>query len=157
MKKLLKAIVLGTFILSFNMSVSAAADRAGPAEATAMVEKTVGHMKENGKEKAFAAFCNLSNMQFHDRDLYVFLYDKNGNSASRENNSQMAGKNLLDMRDADGTMTIRSFIDVAKSTGKGWIDYKRPNPVTKAIESKSGYIETSRRPDRRFRYLQAMA
>jgi signal transduction histidine kinase len=33
------------------------------------------------------------------------------------------------------------MVDIAKSKGKGWVDFKWPNPVTKAVESKSGYVE----------------
>lgn len=38
-------------------------------------------------------------------------------------------------------MAHTSFIDVANSKGKGWVDYKWPNPTTKAVEAKSTYIE----------------
>ncbi len=33
------------------------------------------------------------------------------------------------------------FHHVGNSKGSGWIDYKWPNPVTKAVEQKSTYVE----------------
>lgn len=49
--------------------------------------------------------------------------------------SKMVGKNLLDMRDADGVDLIKNFIEIANTTGKGWSDYKWPNPVNAVIEN----------------------
>ena len=141
MKKLFKIIAVGLFALSLNFSANAAGDKGSADEAMAMVKKAVAYLKENGKDKAFAEFANTANPQFHDRDLYLFVYDMNGVAVAHGNNPKMVGKNLLDMKDNDGTFIIRSFIEVANTKGKGWVDYKWPNPVTKAVEQKSSYIE----------------
>jgi len=140
MKKLFKGFMLGMFAFAISGAV-AAAERGSADEAVAMVKKAIAYMKEHGKEKAFAEFGNMSNAQFHDRDLYIFVYDMNGNNVAHGNNPKMVGKNLLEMKDHDGKFIIKGFIDVANSKGKGWVDYKWPNPVTKAVEQKSGYIE----------------
>lgn len=140
MKKLFAALVFGLLATVFGGAVSAA-EKGGADEAMAMVRKAVAYMKEHGKEKAFAEFSNLANTQFHDRDLYIFVYDLNGINVSHGNNPKMVGKNLLEMKDHDGKFIIKGFIDVANTKGKGWVDYKWPNPVTKAVEQKSGYIE----------------
>ncbi len=140
MKNLFNALVLGLSAILFS-SVAAAADRGAADEAVAMVKKAVAYLKDNGKEKAFAEFGNLDNKQFHDRDLYIFVYDMSGNNVAHGNNPKMIGKNLVDMKDHDGKYIIRGFIELANSKGKGWVDYKWPNPVTKAVEQKSSYIE----------------
>lgn len=140
MKKLFKAAVLGMSLTLFGGAVSAA-DKGSADEAVAMVKKAAAYMKENGKEKAFAEYGNPANTQFHDRDLYIFVYDMNGNNVAHGNNPKMVGKNLLEMKDHDGKYIIKGFIDTANSKGKGWVDYKWPNPVTKAVEQKSSYIE----------------
>ncbi|WP_136418605.1 MULTISPECIES: cache domain-containing protein [Oxalobacteraceae] len=137
--KLFKA--LGFTLLMLAAGVTAAAERASADEAVAMVKKAVAYMKEVGKDKAFAEFGNPSNTQFHDRDLYIFVYDMNGNNVAHGNNPKMVGKNLLEMKDNDGRYIIKSFIEVSKAKGKGWVDYKWPNPITKAVESKSSYVE----------------
>jgi cytochrome c len=137
--KIFKA--LGLVLMMLAAGAAAAADRASPEEATAMVKKAIAYMKEAGKDKAFAEFANPANSQFHDRDLYIFVYDLNGNNVAHGNNPKMVGKNLLEMKDNDGKFIIKGFIDVANTKGKGWVDYKWPNPVTKAVESKSSYVE----------------
>ncbi|HAT33971.1 MAG TPA: histidine kinase, partial [Janthinobacterium sp.] len=111
-------------------------------EAVALVKKAVAYVKANGKDKAFAEFDNVKG-PFVDRNLYIFVYDLNGVSLAIGNGSstKMVGKNLLDMRDADGTYLIKGLIAVANTKGSGWFDYKWPNPVSKVIETKSSYVE----------------
>lgn len=117
-----------------------AADTASPAEAIAMVKKAGEYLKANGKEKAFAEFSNPKG-SFKDRDLYIMVYDMNGINYAHGANPKLIGKNLIDIKDADGAYIVKSFVDVAKGKGKGWVDYKWPNPVSKAIEAKSTYVE----------------
>lgn len=140
MHQAMKTLAIGVCALIMQSS-AIAADRGSADEAVAMVRKAIAYMKENGKEKAFAEFGNPANATFHDRDLYIFVYDLNGNNVAHGNNPKMVGKNLLEMKDHDGKFIIKGFIDVANTKGKGWVDYKWPNPVTKAVEQKSGYIE----------------
>lgn len=140
MKNLFKGLALAVLIFGFDAAASAG-DKGTADEAVAIVKKAVAYLKDNGKEKAFSEFGNPGNAQFHDRDLYIFVYDLNGNNLAHGNNAKMVGKNLLEMKDADGKLIIKSFIDIANTKGKGWVDYKWPNPVTKAVEQKSSYIE----------------
>ncbi len=141
MKALLKSILFA--VMAFGLGHGARAEeRATPAEATALVKKAVAYIKANGKDKAFAEFSNPKG-QFVDRSLYIFVYDVKGNNMAIGNGNagKMVGKNLIDMRDADGTYLIKGLIEVAKTKGSGWFDYKWPNPVSKAIELKTSYVE----------------
>jgi signal transduction histidine kinase len=104
-------------------------------------EKAVSLIKSEGKEKAFAAISDPANTTFHDRDLYIYVYDMNGVAVAHGNNPKMVGKPLIGMKDNEGKLMIKEMVDLAKSKGKGWVDFKWPNPVTKSVESKSGYIE----------------
>jgi cytochrome c len=140
MRNMLKALVFGLSIMTVGAG-ACAAEKGSADEAVAMVKKAVAYMKENGKDKAFTEFGNTANTQFHDRDLYIFVYDLNGNNLAHGNNPKMVGKNLIDMKDHDGKYIIKGFVDMANAKGTGWVDYKWPNPVTKAIEQKSSYIE----------------
>jgi cytochrome c len=141
MEKLIAAIVLGLSTLTFSTSAGAGSERATSQEAVRFVKNAVAYLKKHGEKKAFADFADVPNKQFHDRDLYLFVYDFNGNNVAHGNNPKMVGKNLLDLKDADGKPIIRSFIEVANTKGSGWVEYMWPNPVTKAIEHKSSYIE----------------
>lgn len=118
-----------------------AADRTTPGEAIAMATKAAALIKSAGKEKAFAEISGQKNINFHDRDLYVYVYDMNGVALAHGNNPKMVGKNLLELKDQEGKAMIKEMIATAKSgDGKGWVDFKWPNPTSKTIEQKSGYV-----------------
>lgn len=140
MKALLRATALGITLLATS-AYSYAADKGSPDEAMAMVKKAVSLIKSEGKEKAFAAISDPANTTFHDRDMYIYVYDMNGVAVAHGNNPKMVGKRLIDLKDNEGKPMIKEMVDLAKSKGKGWVDFKWPNPVTKSVESKSGYIE----------------
>lgn len=123
-------------------SLSFAAERGSREEAVAMVKKAAALIKSEGKEKAFAAISDTKNKDFHDRDLYIYVYDLNGTAVAHGNNPRMVGKSLIDLKDGDGKPMIRNMVDVVKSpAGKGWVEFKWPNPVTKVVEQKAGYVE----------------
>lgn len=138
MKTLFKGVVIGLAALAFT-GVAMAADKGTAEEAIAMVKKGVAFVKANGKEKAFAEFSNMKG-QFVDRDLYVMVYDMEGNNKAHGSNPKLIGKNLLEIKDADGKFIVKGLIEVA-GKGKGWYDYKWPNATTKAVEPKSTYVE----------------
>jgi signal transduction histidine kinase len=56
-------------------------------------------------------------------------------------NPRMQGKNLIDLRDADGKYFMKERMEILKKKDKGWQDYKFVNPVTQKIENKSMYFE----------------
>jgi signal transduction histidine kinase len=134
---------LGGIAISLGLLAAPAyaADKGSANEAVAMVKKAVALIKSDGKEKAFAAFSDPANKDFHDRDLYIYVYDLNGVAVAHGVNPKLVGKNLLDMKDNEGKPMIQEMVKVAKEKGSGWVDFKWPNPVTKAVESKSGYVE----------------
>lgn len=140
MKALFGAAALSLSLFAMS-STALAADKGTPDEAVAMVKKAVALIKSDGKEKAFAAISDPTNTTFHDRDLYIYVYDLNGVALAHGNNPKMVGKPLIGLKDNEGKPMIKEMVDLAKSKGKGWVDFKWPNPVTKAVEAKSGYIE----------------
>jgi signal transduction histidine kinase len=135
------AVALGFTVLLGNTGAALAADKGSADEAVAMVGKAAAMIKADGKEKAFAAFSDPNNKTFHDRDLYIFVYDLNGVAVAHGNNPKMVGKKLIDLKDNEGKPLIKEMVELAKSKGKGWVEYKWPNPTTKAVEQKASYIE----------------
>jgi signal transduction histidine kinase len=125
----------------FGFQASAvAAERGTSDEAIALVKKAIAYIKANGKEKAFAEFSSPSG-HFKDRDLYIMVYDMQGNNKAHGANAKLIGKNLSEIKDADGKFIVKSFVDVAATKGSGWVDYKWPNPVSNSVEPKSTYVE----------------
>ncbi|MEC4722095.1 cache domain-containing protein [Noviherbaspirillum sp. CPCC 100848] len=123
---------------AFAISTHAFADDA--ADATAIVKKAVAYIKDNGKDKAFAEFNNPTGA-FTKGELYVFVSDMQGKMLSHGANSKLIGKNLIELKDADGKLFVKDYTDLAKTKGSGWVDYKWVNPNSKAIDKKSTYVE----------------
>ncbi len=132
--------LLALFCVVGIAGISFGSAKATPREAEVMVKKAVAYIKANGKDKAFAEFSN-HNGKFIDKDLYVTVYDMNGKCLCHGQNPKLIGKDLIELKDADGKYFIKERLEVAKSKGKGWQDYKFTNPVTKSIELKSTYFE----------------
>jgi cytochrome c len=142
MKQLLKRLLF--IAIAFAATAPAFAQERGTAnDATALIKKVISYYKANGKEKTFAAI-NEQNPEFKYKDLYVFgSIAKEGLPLSAHGaNPRMVGKDMTELKDADGFPFAKKISEIGLSKeGKGWVDYKWPNPVTKAIEAKSTYVE----------------
>ena len=111
-----------------------------PAEAEAMVKKAIAFYKANGQDKAFAEITNTKG-QFVKDDLYVFVYDIKGKCVAHGFNQKMVGKDLIDLKDAEGKFFVKERVEIVKTKGKGWQDYMFTNPTTKKLEHKTAYVE----------------
>lgn len=117
-----------------------AEERATPREAEALVHKAVTFLKQQGREKAFAAF-NDPQGAFAFRDLYVMVYDLEGNCLAHGAKKDRVGKNFLNDKDADGRPFVKERMELARKSPRGWQEYKFMNPATKKIEPKVAYFE----------------
>jgi cytochrome c len=110
-------------------------------EAVAMVKRVEDMFKKDGAAATFKAVDDPSNKDFHDRDLYPFIYDLSGVCVAHGARPALIGKNLLDIKDQDGKYLIREMVVLTKGPGSGWVNYKWPNPITNKIEDKSAFVE----------------
>jgi cytochrome c len=110
-------------------------------EAVAMVKRAQEMFKKDGADAVFKAVSDPSNKEFHDRDLYVYIYTLSGLCVAHGARPALIGKNLIDIKDQDGNYLIRAHIEMAKGPGSGWVSYKWPNPITNKIEDKTSYVE----------------
>jgi len=131
------------FVLAMTSLIASAAlaaeNFATAKEAEAMVAKAVkavaadrnGAFKEiTGKDKKWV-----------DRDLYAVVYDMSGKCLAHGQNEKQVGKDLIDLADADGKEFVKERVELAKSKGKFWQDYKFTDPATKKVLPKSAYCE----------------
>ena len=140
MKKLAMLGMAIVVVVGLAGSGITAGKKGTAAEAEAMVKKAIAMTKAKGNEAAFAEINNPKG-QFTDRDLYVFVYDMNGKCVAHGQNLKMIGKELIDMKDADGKEFVKERVEIARSKGHGWQDYKFTDPLTKQIEPKRAYVE----------------
>lgn len=120
------------------VSIPAAAVAATAEQAQAMAERASQHILKVGKEKAYADFSNHAE-GFKEGELYVYCFAPDGTAVAHGGNAALVGKNLLDMKDPDGLRPIATLLDIGKTTGKGWYDFKWQNPETKKVQAKSAY------------------
>jgi cytochrome c len=139
MLRSLLSIALVAFLLSIGCG--AATEFGTRDEAVAMVKRVQAKFKKDGPEATFRAVTDPSTKEFHDRDLYVFIYDLNGRNVAHGARPALVGKNLISLTDQDGKYLIKEMIGIATGPGSAWIDYKWPNPINNHIEDKSSYIE----------------
>lgn len=137
--KMLNGLMFAAAALAFTGSASAA-DQGTATEAEAMVKKGVAYAKANGKDK-FLAEVNGGKGQFNDRDLYISVWSTKALVLAHGANAKLVGKDIIDLKDADGKPFMKEIVTKAAGSGTGWVDYKWVNPVSKEIQAKSAYFE----------------
>lgn len=113
-----------------------------PAIAIAMVDKGIAYLQKNGKE-ALIREVNKKNPEFIQEGVYLTVRALDGTQLAHPVNPRLIGKNMVILGDADGKLFRKEIIDKAASKGKGWVDYRYNNPVSKVIEKKSTYFARS--------------
>lgn len=136
----LRAISLCVAMMAFSFSV-AANEKATAAEATAMVKKGVAALKVATDKSKIYLEVTAKDAKWVDRDLYLVVYGLDGTVRAHGANAKQVGANLIDMMDIDGKPFVKERVELAKSKGTFWQDYKFTNPTTKKIEPKSMYCE----------------
>ncbi|MBI5607162.1 MAG: cache domain-containing protein [Deltaproteobacteria bacterium] len=137
MKKWIVVLIAGLFLTGLIGFASAAGNAD---EAKTLVEKGIQFYKANGKDKALAEFSNPKG-QFVKGELYIFIWDVNGTVLAHGTNQKLIGKDVSGLKDADGKLFVKDGLELAKSKGSGWVDYKWTNPVTKKMDDKTTFVK----------------
>ncbi|WP_338844775.1 cache domain-containing protein [Massilia sp. W12] len=111
-----------------------------PEQAQAMVKKAIAFYQAHGREKTIAAVSDPAG-PFNERDLYVVMYDLKGTVISHGANKKLIGKNIIDLKDADGVMIVKEQLAAGQGKNGGWVNYRWPHPVSKEMGKKSMYNE----------------
>jgi cytochrome c len=139
MKRFMQVMVT---VLALAVCIGSASAAEKKNEAKTLVKKAVALIKQEGNEKAFAEINNPTG-KFLKGELYVFVTDAKGTVLAHGSNHKLIGKNLLEMKDADGFYFMKDLVNVAKHGG-GWSkEYRWTNPSSKVIETKISYVEPS--------------
>jgi cytochrome c len=109
-------------------------------EVKTFVDKGAKLCAEKGVEVCLSEF-NKTEGEFIKGELYMFAYDFSGINKALGSNPKMVGKNLYNLKDGSGKMLIQELINIAKSKGEGWLDYKWSHPITKKTTDKTSYIK----------------
>jgi cytochrome c len=121
----------------------AAAMEAAPAvdaaRAQALLHRAVALYKDI-RDPAFAAFSRHAD--FVDGELYVYVVSISGEMlASGGPSSVLIGRNVADLRDANGKPFFHEMLDKAKAHGSGTVEYHWLNRVDNRVERKVAYFQ----------------
>lgn len=133
--KLLKTLV--TVLCTALVGLAFASDK--PDDAIAMVDKGLAFMQKNGKD-ALIKEINGKNPAFINGDTYLVVRSAEGVMLGHPFNQKLIGKNMQELPDADGKYFRKEIVEVARTKGKGWVDFRYNNPVSKEVEKKSSYF-----------------
>jgi cytochrome c len=134
----------GAFAIGWVLAIFTAACPATPFAATAeqaqaLSERAAAYILVAGERKAFVDFTRREG-GFVDGELFVFCYDRIGVTLANGGNPAFVGRNLLHLKDTDGREPVALGVKMGFEQGRGWIDFKWPNPTTKKIERTSAYM-----------------
>lgn len=134
-----KFSLIAGLLLAVTQVAAAKDEFASAKEAEAMVAKAVAAIKA-AKQKTYDEITG-KDPKWIDRDLYPTVYDLSGKVLAHGANAKMVGKDLIDLMDADGKPFVKERVELTKSKGKFWQDYKFTDPLTKKIMPKQMYCE----------------
>lgn len=135
----MKLLTSAVLIAAIGFSPCALAAEPTEKDAVAMVEKGAAFMKANSKDEMIKRI-NAKDADYVQGALYLTMRDSKGVILANPVNAAMIGKDLVDVPDADGKLFRREILDLAKSKGKGWVDYKFKNPASGKVEAKTTYV-----------------
>jgi len=107
-------------------------------EAMKMVERAYSHLNAVGTHQAFKDFHDPAG-EFLDRDLYIFVLDRQGNYVVLGADSSREGQYVGDTPGVDAEQLIEDAWDRAEKGG-GWVEYNIQNMVTGDVRGKSSFV-----------------
>lgn len=141
-KTFLAAALLASAQLGAVAAIAGEPEHGSDDDAQEMVREAVDLLKTQGPQRAYDMFTNRPGSTFKDRDLYIVVYDFNGNCQAQGADPKLVGKNLMGLTDAEGKRITQGEIEVVKAKGAGWFGpYKVANPATRQVETKKSYCK----------------
>ena len=141
-----KAIAMATALMlgavMGSTAAMAAEQRVTPKEAEAMVKKGAIALKAGPRDKVLAEMTDPKG-PYVDRELYLTVYKMDGTALAHGANAKFVGKNMIELRDANGKEHIKERLELVKTKSTFWQDFTFLNPLNKKIEPKQMYCEKS--------------
>jgi signal transduction histidine kinase len=145
-RNVLPALLMSCAIIGLLVSPAVSLDAPQSKEAkqiAALVDKAAALIESKGKA-AFPEFKKKDGEWFKG-ETYIFVLDMKGTTLLHPANPELEKKSTLDLKDANGKVFIREFIETAKK-GSGWVDYVWPKPGEKKASKKVTYVKSAKMP-----------
>ena len=107
-------------------------------EAHALVDQALALVRSRGLQAAAEVFRQPDG-GFRDRDLYIFVTDREGRYHVHGAKPAMEGKRVHELPGIDGDRFARESWAATQSTH--WVEYEIVNPETGKVQPKASYVE----------------
>ncbi|TXT37723.1 MAG: methyl-accepting chemotaxis sensory transducer [Comamonadaceae bacterium] len=110
-----------------------------PDEAIALVSRAIQLWKRSASSQTFLKEVTNPSQGLYDRDMYVFVLDRQGTYLSFGGNPAKVGTKVQDIPGIDGQGLLDDIFHQAENE-PGWVEYNIVNPSTGKIQSKMSYV-----------------
>ena len=104
-----------------------------------LVEKAAASFQLKGRDHALKLISSLDG-GFRKGSVYTFAVSMEGVTLSHPANRRLIGRNVINLKGANGKEFIKDFIAVARDPGSGWVEYWWPRHGEKEPSLKRSYI-----------------
>jgi methyl-accepting chemotaxis protein len=108
-------------------------------EARALVDSAMELRRATGSRDAFIREVTAQHSGLFDRDMYVFVLDRQGQYLAFAGNQAKVGTRVQDVAGIDGNALIASIVHQAEAS-PGWVEYEIANPLTGRVQTKMSYV-----------------
>lgn len=136
------AILVAMTVLALCSLKASAAEYGTRDEAVALVQRTIATIKREGIDAVVKA-VNDKDARFRDADLFVFIHDLRvpGKLIAHGTNIKLTQENNINFQDQNGKYFVRELVEIGRTRGSGWSDYRIANADKTGFADKSAYVE----------------
>ncbi len=138
-KPLFSAAVFMMCVLSASVAPRAA-DKPTEVDVRQITLKAAALVKDKGVDAGRNAFD--ADGEFKYGEIYVNVISDKGVRLVYPPKPAAEKMDVLEARDVDGKYLIKDILEVAKTKGEGWTQYRWMNPATNKIAEKSTFVKS---------------
>ncbi|WP_394790591.1 methyl-accepting chemotaxis protein [Rhodoferax sp.] len=109
-------------------------------EAMALVHKAIAQRRRGSSLDSFLRDLTNPAQGFHDRDMYVFVLDRNGRYVAFGGNPAKVGTRVQDIAGINGAGLLQAIYTQAERE-PGWVEYDITNPTTGRVQTKMSFVQ----------------
>ena len=109
-------------------------------EAMELVDRAMAQRRRGASIDSFLRGVTDPAQGFHDRDMYVFVLDRNGTYVAFGGNQAKVGTRVQDIAGIDGDGLLDAIVAQA-SREPGWVEYDITNPTTGRVQTKMSFVQ----------------